>query len=350
MKKVLAIVLCLALVLGAFAGCGGGAKSEANIAQFVFNFADPQQGAVKDNCEKIYKDAGVKFMTYDAGDKQAAQTDQLDTAISKGATLLVVGMKDNSAAANIAAKAKKAGIPLVFYNNEPAKEVVASYDKCWFVGTAPRGGGEMQGEMAANFILKDFAKWDRNGDGYINYVMVRADLSQAEANGRTEASKEVADKMLKDAGKKGLKQIGPDYLADDWSTKKGLDQMSIALTAYPISEKEGVELVFCNNDGIALGVMQALQAKGWCLGGYDNKFVPIVGVDATVDCKVLIDAEKILGSAGQPAAKMAKYVTTVALNVFNGKEPLAGSDFKFETGEKKLLMPYDPYPAALASK
>ncbi|MEG1805418.1 MAG: hypothetical protein RR327_03390 [Clostridia bacterium] len=57
-----------------------------------------------------------------------------------------------------------------------------------------------------------------------------------------------------------------------------------------------------------------------------------------------------MGSAGQPADKMAKYVTTVALNVFNGKEPLAGSDFKFETGEKKLLMPYDPYPAALASK
>lgn len=349
MKKVIAIVLCVVLLLGAFAGCTP-KEEELRIAQFVFNFSDPQQGLVKNACDEMYKTAGVKATIYDAADQQSTQNDQIDTAISSGANLLVVGLKDVSAAQNVVNKAKKAGLPIVFYNVEPDKAIVDSYDKCWFVGTDPRGGGEMQSEMAANFILQDFAKWDRNGDGYINYVMIRADLSHPEANGRTEAAKDVADKMLKDAGHKGLKQVGTDYLADDWSTAKGKDQMSTFLTANPVSEKEGVELVFCNNDGIAVGAMQALNAKGWCLGGYDNKFIPIVGVDATPECMTYIDEKKILGSAGQPAEKMAKYVTTVALNVLKGNEPLAGTDWTFVTGQKKLLMPYDPYPANLASK
>lgn len=346
MKKVLAMVLVLVLALSCFAACGND-NSEPNIAQFVFNFSDPQQGLVKNACQAIYDEAGVKATIYDAADSQGVQNDQIDTSIQKGATGLVVGLKDVSAAQNVVNKAKDAEIPIVFYNVEPEKNIIDSYDKCWFVGTDPRGGGVGQAHIMANFVLKDYSKWDRNGDGVIQYVMIRADLSHPEANGRTEAAITETNAMFKAAGKPAMEQLGPDYLADDWSTAKGQDQMATHLTAFQVSETEGVEAVFCNNDGIAVGAMKALNAAGWNLGGYDNKFIPVVGVDATPECKSYIDDQQILGSAGQPADKMAKYVTTVALNVLKGNEPLSGTDFSFEEGTKKLLMPYDPYPAEL---
>ncbi len=350
-KNLLVYGTCLALALGTLSGCGGsdsgdggseGGSGDVMLEHFVYNFSDPQQNAVMNAAEPMYEAAGIDYSFNDSEAKQNVQNDQIDNAIQKGATMLVVGMADISSGQTVVDKAKQAGLPILFYNQQPDAEVIDSYEDCWFVGSDARGGGLMQGEIAASVILPDYEKYDRNGNGTIEYVMIRSDLSHPEANGRTEASVTRTNELFVEAGKPELVQLGTDFLADDWSTNKGKDAMDTFLSSNPVSDTDGVELVFCNNDGIAIGAMKSLQEQGWNNDG--EKAVPIIGVDATEEAKTYIDAGQMLGSAGQNPDLIAEYVTSVALNVAEGKEPLEGTEYSFEDGTKNIFFPYTPYP------
>lgn len=339
MKK---FILALGILSYALVGCSSAGSGGIVLEHFVFNFSDPQQNAVINAAKPIYEASGISYNLNDSENKQNVQNDQIDNAIQKGATILVVGMVDISSGQTVVDKAKKANIPILFYNQQPNKEVIDSYENCWFVGSDARGGGLMQGEIAANTILKDYEKYDKNGNGTIEYVMIRSDLSHPEANGRTEASVTRTNELFAEAGKPALIQLGTDFLADDWSTNKGKDAMDTFLVSNPVSETSGVELVFCNNDGIAIGAMKALQAVGW--NNDSSKAVPIIGVDATAEAQTYIDAGQMLGSAGQDPKIIAQHVTDVAFNVANGKHPLEGTTYKFEPDSKNIFFPYTPYP------
>ncbi|MFI3313417.1 MAG: galactose ABC transporter substrate-binding protein [Eubacteriales bacterium] len=339
MKKAIALTLSGLMLASALAGC---AKEEPQLEHFVYNYSDAQQNAVMNAADPMYKEMGLNYNFNDSEGKQSVQNDQIDNAIQKGATLLVVGMADISSGQTVVDKAKAAELPILFYNQQPDDAVVNSYESAWFIGSDARGGGLMQGEMAAKVILADYDKYDRNGDGVIQYVMIRSDLAHPEANGRTEASVTRTNELFTEAGYPEIAQLGTDYLADDWSTNKGKDCMDTFLSSNPVSETEGVELVFCNNDSIAVGAMKSLQAQGW--NNDASKAVPIFGVDSTDEAKTYIDAGQMAGSAGQDPALIATYVTTVAENLYNGEEPLAGTDWAFEEGTKSLFFPYSPYP------
>ncbi|OON93116.1 MAG: hypothetical protein ATN31_00895 [Candidatus Epulonipiscioides saccharophilum] len=330
----------LSIVASNFVGCTGSVDGPV-IEQFVYNFSDPQQNAVMNAIDPLYENSGVAYNFNDSEAKQNIQNDQIDNAIQKGATLLVVGMADISSGQTVVDKAKKAKLPILFYNQQPKKEVIDSYENCWFVGSDARGGGLMQGEIAANTILIDYEKYDKNGNGTIEYVMIRSDLSHPEANGRTEASVTRTNELFKVAGKPNIVQLGTDFLADDWSTNKGKDAMDTFLASNPVTENSGVELIFCNNDGIAIGAMKSLQSVGW--NNDFSKSIPIIGVDATTEAKTYIDAGQMLGSAGQDPDLIATYVATIALNIANGKEPLEGTDYNFEPDSKNVYFPYTPY-------
>ncbi|WP_305767163.1 galactose ABC transporter substrate-binding protein [Candidatus Epulonipiscium viviparus] len=341
MKKSKFLLALTTIVAASFVGCS--AAGGPMLEHFVYNFSDPQQNAVMNAIGDLYETSGVAYNFNDSEGKQNVQNDQIDNAIQKGATILVVGMADISSSQTVVNKAKNADIPILFYNQQPHKDAIDSYQNCWFVGSDSRGGGLMQGEIAATTILKDYDKYDKNGNGTIEYVMIRSDLSHPEANGRTEASVTRTNELFTAAGKPNIVQLGTDFLADDWSTNKGKDAMDTFLAANPVTDKSGVELVFCNNDGIAIGAMKSLQAVGW--NNDASKAIPIIGVDATAEAQTYIDAGQMLASAGQDPNTIATYVSTLAFNIMNGKEPLAGTNYTFEPNSKNLFFPYTPYPA-----
>lgn len=84
---------------------------------------------------------------------QPSQSDQVNTAITAGADLLIVNIVETSspdAAQGICDAAKNTNIPIIFFNREVDSAVVNSYDKCAFVGTNAPDAGHMQGEMIGN--------------------------------------------------------------------------------------------------------------------------------------------------------------------------------------------------------
>ena len=95
MKKLLATLLALVLVLGLTA-CGGDGKdtSDGEVSVFYYTYSDTYISSVRSAMDKLLKDANIKYQNYDANGNQTTQTEQVTTALAKGSKLLIVNVVD----------------------------------------------------------------------------------------------------------------------------------------------------------------------------------------------------------------------------------------------------------------
>ncbi len=375
MKKLLALALSAVLALS-LAACGGapastpastpasGATSEGGAAAtsdmrvdvFYYDFSDVYISTVRAAMDEQLKAMGIEPNNWDAAGSQPTQTDQVNTAITAGSDLLIVNIVETATSApaqDIVNAAQTAGIPVIFFNREVAdNEVINSYDKCAFVGTNAPDAGHMQGEMIGNYLLANYDTVDLNGDGTISYVMFKGQEGNAEAEARTQYAVEDANKLLTEAGKPELSyydaSASTKYLVDTegkWSAKAANDYMVALLGSYNEDNSNMVELIICNNDGMAEGAISALQNVGYN-NGEGTTIIPVFGVDATDSAKALIKAGNMAGSIKQDAVGMASTINTLVKNVQDGAELMANTDqFVVDEGVAKIRVPYAMYDA-----
>ena len=129
MKKFLALILALVMSLSLVA-CGGDdtaaeetttddtaaeetTESALNVGVFYYNFSDAYITTVRNAMDGLLDAAGITYNNYDGAGNQATQLDQINTAITNGANLLVVNIVETSspdAAQQACDAAKNAGI------------------------------------------------------------------------------------------------------------------------------------------------------------------------------------------------------------------------------------------------
>lgn len=356
MKKILIFFAVLCLLSTSLVSCGR--DDEGEVSVFYYTYSDTYISSVRSSMDKMLADAGLKFNNYDANSNQTTQTEQIDTAIAKGSSLLIVNIVDtgsDDAAKNIVSKAKNADIPLIFFNRSVSEAVVSSYEKCVFIGTDYEMAGHMQGELIGNYVLKNYNTLDLNGDGKISYVMFKGQQGNAEAEARTKYGVEDADKVLTAAGKSKLvfydAKNSSKYLVDqggNWSAQAANDYMKTILSAYSEANRNMVELVIANNDEMALGALAALQEAGYNKSG--GKTIPIFGVDATDAAVSKIKDGSMTGTIKQDADGMAKTISDVAKNLTDGKSIFDGIDKDNTVGNWRINIPYSAYTAEDTSK
>ena len=363
MKKTLAILLSAVMVLALLAGCGeqkqpdtndqgNSDASELNVGVFYYDFSDVYISSVRNSMNSQLDAMGVKYNNFDGAGNQAQQTDQINTAIANGANLLIVNIVETSspdAAQNAVEAARTAGIPIIFFNREVADEVVSSYDKCAFVGTNAPEAGHMQGQLVGEYLLAHYDEVDLNGDGKITYVMFKGQEGNAEAEARTQFGVEDANAVLTAAGKPELVYYNASatdkYLVDQggkWSAQAANDYMATILPEYSEANGNMVELIICNNDGMAEGAVSALQGAGYNTG--DGKTIPVFGVDATDSAKQLINEGKMTGTIKQDAEGMASTILNLVSSVKDGGNLMDNTaSFNVDEGVAKIRVPYATY-------
>ena len=369
-KKLLAVLLCVAMVAAIAVGCGGGKdsgeskdegkKSDLNIGVFYYTYADTYIASVRTALDKKLDDMGVKYQDYDGNNNQTTQNEQIDTAIQTGANLLIVNIVtsgSNDASTQIIDKAKAADVPVIFFNraveDEKSEEgtILGSYEKCAFVGTDAPEAGHMQGEMIGDYVVENFDTVDLNGDGKISYAMFMGQLGNAEAIYRTQFAVEDANKKLEEAGKPALEFFDPantdKYQVDQdgaWSATAANNYMTTNLSQYNEGNNNMIELIICNNDGMAEGAVAALNDKGYNTGD-PAKTIPVFGVDATDAAKKLIADGKMVGTIKQDAEGMAACIAQLTQNTADGKELVDGveKDMISEKVANKIFIPYGIY-------
>jgi methyl-galactoside transport system substrate-binding protein len=370
----LLLVLIMTFVLAA---CGGGqtpdstsadegsgapAADGSKVAVFYYTYSDVYISSVRTALDAALTDKGVAFQNYDSNSNQTTQNEQIDTAISQGAGALLVnivtaGSVDASQA--IVDKAKAAGIPVIFFNRALGGDdgedvaVLQSYDSVSFVGTDAPEAGHMQGQMIGDYVVANYDAIDLNGDGNISYAMFKGQEGNVEAIYRTQYGVEDADAVLEAVGKPALVYFDSankdNYQVDldgNWSSTASNNYMVTNLAQYNEANGNMIELVICNNDGMAEGVVSALNDKGYNLGtGNAGKTIPVFGVDATDAAKQLIADGKMTGTIKQDAEGMANCIALLAGNVSDGTDMLDGTDGynKAEDASNKIYIPYAIY-------
>ena len=351
LKRIFALVCALVMAMTCLVGCGK--KGNADVHVFYYTYSDPYISSVRSSLDKALGDAGLSYQDYDGNGNQTTQTEQIQTAVTKGAKVILVNIVNtgsDDAANGIVALAKEKGIPVVFFNREVSDAVIKSYDKCAFVGTRAEEAGILQGEMIGEYLRDNFDKVDLNDDGKISYIMFKGEEGNNEAIYRTNYSVEEANKILKAAGKKELSFYDPSnpnkYLVDrngPWSAAAANEYMNTALTSYNDQSKNMIEVVIANNDGMAQGAITALNSVGYNTG--EGKSIPVFGVDATSAAQELIKNKKMTGTIKQDADGMAEALCLMATNsTTDGKGLLDGADkYDVDKDVAKVRIAYSKY-------
>ena len=292
MKKIFALLLAVAMVF-ALAACGSAPKAAevktykvgVAIYQFDDNFMTLYRNELLSYFESLNTDS-VKYdvTIVDGKNDMAEQNNQIDNFITQGMDAIILNLVQTSSADAAIDKIVAAKIPLILINREPLgddgdesyKGILDNATVC-YVGADARQSGTFQGEIIAE--LAD--KGDINGDGKVSYIMIEGDPENVDAQYRTEFS----IKALTDAG---IKVECLDDQIGNWQQAKGQEICANDLAKFGAD----IEVVFCNNDAMALGAATAITAAGRNVG----QDIYLVGVDALEECQQMVAEGTMTGT------------------------------------------------------
>jgi len=93
--KLVSLIATLTLILGCLVSCSKNNNDAADIHVFYYTYSDTYISSVRGALDATLKADGVTFQDYDGNGNQTTQTEQIQTAITKGAKLIVVRGKKN---------------------------------------------------------------------------------------------------------------------------------------------------------------------------------------------------------------------------------------------------------------
>jgi len=216
------------------------------------NYNEPRWAAMDEPAIKAALDAaGATYISSNADSQADQQLADVENLISQGADALIILAQDGTAILPSVQAAADAGIPVIAYDRliEDPNVLYATFDN--------KGVGKIMAEILLGVIDEG------------NFAIIKGNSADANADflraGMTEAG--IPDVGATDpAGK--IVIVGEEY-TDNWDPANAQTNMEQILTA----NNNDVDAVLSENDGMAGGVIAALEAQG--LAGT----VPVTGQD-----------------------------------------------------------------------
>ena len=283
--------------------------AEVKVGISIYQFADNFMTLYRNELQKYLVDElGLKaenISIMDGKNDQSEQMNQIRNFVTQGFDVMIINLVQASSEPDVTNICNEAGIPVVYINREPD----ATEEERWeseglnatYVGCDARQSGTYQGEE----ILETANKGDINGDGKVSYIMIQGDPENVDAQYRTEFSV----KALKDAGMETeelLMQRG------DWDQAKAQQIAQDALNQFG----DKIEVIFCNNDAMALGALQAIEAAGRKV----NEDIYLVGVDALTEAVQNVIDGKQTGTVFNNHFAQAQAASDIAVKFLNGEK------------------------------
>ena len=307
-----ALALAMALVSLPLVGCSrGDTEQEPSISLGVaiYNgddtFISNMMLSLTEIAARYEQDTGTRVYVNltDAQENQTNQNKQIDRFVSMNYDVLCVNLVDRTDASYTIDRAMDADIPVVFFNREPVQEDLQKWDRSYYVGTDPAENGRLEGQIVVDAYKADPSRFDKNGDGIVQYIIIEGEIRHQDAMIRTEVSVQT----LKDAG------IELEKL--DGGIASWVRSQAAALSDQYF-EKYGdqIELIICNNDDMALGVIDTVERRGL-------SFNNIVGIDGTPAGLAAVEQGKMLGTVVIDYAAQAQLIFDLASTLAKDGDP-----------------------------
>lgn len=265
MKKLIALIMVLALALSLVA-CGGGSSSgttdQAKDESVMIGVSMPTQSLQRwnqdgDNMKAMLEKAGYKVDLQYGGDNDIpTQVSQIENMITEGCKVLVIAAIDGSSLTEVLKQAKEQNIPVIAYDrlimNSDAVSYYATFDNFQV--------GVMQGQYIETALdLK-------NKTGPFNIELFTGDPADNNAtfffSGAMSILQPYIDKgvVVVPSGQTTQAQVS----TADWKSENAQSRMENIITSVGYSPKgKKLDAVMCSNDSTALGATTALVSVGY---------------------------------------------------------------------------------------
>lgn len=301
LKKGVAIAVSAAMLGSLMTGCGGTGsgststtdtssaaetgKSEADkivIGMTLYSLKNEFTVRLANAATAKAEELGVEIKIYDGNYDPSTQINQIETMIADGVDGIVLNPQDAQALAAGVDKAVEANIPVVGVNTRVESDKLTSY-----IGSQDVYAGELEMQNIADLL---------GGKG--NIVIIEGPMGQSAQIERRQGIQNILDKY-------------PDIkvLAEktaNWSRSEAMTIMENWLQAF-----DQIDAVVGENDEMALGARQAIEAKG-----LDT---PCIGVDGITDALNAVETGSLAASIFQDGAGQASKAVEVLVNAIKGE-------------------------------
>ena len=306
MKRFLALLFTCILTGALFVGCGGKATTTDNSAddgnggneKIKIGLTMSSRDQFLSTLETAVKDAAKKqddaeIIAFDAENDIQKQLSHISSFVSQDCGAIIVNLVNTDTTEEIL---KAAGdVPVVFVNRLPNQPILEESDNSSFVGSDEYEAGQLQ----AKYLTEYFKDKD---DKEINYVLFMGTLGLQHTNARTKAVKET----LEENGFTLVKQFEDTAEFDRAKAMAKMQQF--------IGTGKPFDVVIGNNDEMALGALEAIEAAG----RLDE--IVLIGCDAIDPSLEAIRGDKLEATIAEPPFFLGKNAVLMGLDYINGKE------------------------------
>lgn len=323
-KRVVAVLLAGVMATGMFA-VGAVADSESDSTfeggnvTLIMSSRDEFLSTLESGAIEAAEEVGITLTSQDANNDQSKVIQFVETAKNNGDIAVLVNLVDADAAEQVIEAA--GDMPVVFVNRVPTDTTLLNENVLAVVSDETKSGG-YQGEYLAEYFKEQ-------GKTEINYLLLKG----TEGLVHTEKRSSSVLEALEENGITATEASAP--LVADYDRATAQDMIS------PLITTAEYDCIIANNDAMALGAIEALEAAG-----IDPSTIPVVGIDATVDgCQAVKDG-KMYMTVFQDAEGQGYGACMAVKNIIEGNAANEGTEFDLDADNEYLVyVPFEPVTA-----